>query len=348
MDSVLIIGQGIAGSVLSLSLHIAGIPFVVVDDGHKTSSSIVAAGLYNAMAYKRGNLAWRAHELFDGCETFYQKWEKEFKVKFLHRDGLHRRIHYAEEYNNWTARMADKNLAPFIDKLVSSDLFSDSFDLPQGLCKVRGGWLDVPLFLETTKDFLTERASYLEAKIDLSKLESREGKWNWNGRLFSKVILCTGYRSAYDDRFFSGLPFSLAKGHTLILKVPGAELDEVINANVFVIPLGDDLYRIGSTFSWVNLNEEVEEKEVEKLEKEFQRLCSLPYEIIEKMAGVRPTVQDQKPLIGESKENRGVWHFGGFGSRAVLYCPVLAESFIERLEKRSPEDTETSVDRKRL
>ena len=87
----------------------------------------------------------------------------------MHSDGLHRRIHDAEEYNNWTARMADKNLAPFIDKLVSSDLFSDSFDLPQGLCKVRGGWLDVPLFLETTKDFLTERASYLEAKIDLSK-----------------------------------------------------------------------------------------------------------------------------------------------------------------------------------
>ena len=309
---------------------------------------MVAAGLYNALAYKRGNLAWRAHELFDGCESFYQKWEKEFKVNFLFSEGLHRRIHDVEEYNNWTARMADKNLAPFIDKLVSADQFPDSFDLPQGLCKVRGGWLDVPLFLETTKKFLIEKASYLEAKIDLNKLASSEGYWSWNERTFSNVILCTGYRSAKDERFFPGLPFSLAKGHTLTLKVPGANLEEVINANVFVIPLGDNHYRIGSTFSWVNLNEEVEEKEVDKLEKEFQRLCSLPYEIVEKMAGVRPTVQDQKPLIGECKEHKGVWHFGGFGSRAVLYCPVLAESFIKTMGKGVPVDAETSVDRKRL
>ena len=348
MDPVLIIGQGIAGSVLALRFYKAGIPFLVIDDGHKTSSSTKAAGLYNALVYKRGNLTWRANDFFQECEDFYAAWEKELKKEFLHKTSLYRRIHDAEEYNDWSVRKADPERAPFIEGQVSADSFPSSLNLPFGLCKVKGGWLDVNLFLRSVKAFLIDKKCYECHAVNLSELEPYAGTWRWQKNSFSKVILCTGYRSAQDERYFPDLPFSLAKGHLLTIKAAQLQLNKVINANVFIIPLGEDLYKVGSTFSWKNLNEEVEEEEVEKLVNEFKRLCSSPFEIINEEAGVRPAVQDQQPLIGESQKYRGIWHFGGFGSRAVLTCPVLASQFIELLKGEMQRDPEVDINRTKL
>jgi len=345
MCKVLIIGQGIAGTVLALTLQDKNIPYLVVDDGHRTASSLVAAGLYNPLILKRGNLTWRAQEFLPDCERFYRRWEEEWDEVFLHATGLHRRIHDAQEYNNWTARMADKEIGPFIEAIVPSERFPKTWDLPMSLCKVKGGWVDVASFLTAAQVFFKGIDSYKEALIDLRSIEKEEGNWKWDSLSFKQIVLCTGYRSADDQRFFPGLPFNPAKGHTLILHVPGAGLDEVLNANVFVIPLGDDHYRVGSTYSWVQLNEEVEDAEVQKLELEFKKICKLPYSIAEKKAGVRPAVNDRRPLIGESLEHKGIWHFGGFGSRAVISCPSLAASFLKSLDGSGAPDAEIYTNR---
>jgi glycine/D-amino acid oxidase-like deaminating enzyme len=134
-----------------------------------------------------------------------------------------------------------------------------------------------------------------------------------------------------DKTFFPNLPFTPAKGHTMDIHWPGVELDKVIQASVFVLPLGNEIYRVGSTYSWANFNEEVEEGEIDKLKSELKKLCDLPFTVVKKRAGVRPAVKDRRPLIGEGEVHKGVWHFGGFGSRAVLTCPKLSLEFIDSI-----------------
>ena len=51
----LIIGQGLAGSLLAWLLVRAGQRVCVIDDAHASSSSVVAAGLINPLAGMRFN-----------------------------------------------------------------------------------------------------------------------------------------------------------------------------------------------------------------------------------------------------------------------------------------------------
>ncbi|HPH83217.1 MAG TPA: FAD-dependent oxidoreductase, partial [Flavobacteriales bacterium] len=58
----LIIGQGIAGTTLALELISRGSEVLVIDVFDEHNSSRVAAGLFNALVFKRITLGWRAKE----------------------------------------------------------------------------------------------------------------------------------------------------------------------------------------------------------------------------------------------------------------------------------------------
>jgi len=341
---ILIVGQGLAGTILALNLRKLDLPFLIVDDGHRTSSSLVAAGLYNPLILKRGRLTWRALDFFHTCEAFFRQCEMDFGTSFLHSDGLHRRIHDTEEYNNWAALRGLPEVGSFVDGYVSAKRFPATFDLPFDTCKVKGGWLDVAAFLEAALDSFIAKEEFQKAEFAPEDVVQKEGEWSWKERTFSRIVLCTGYKSMDDKTFFPDLPFTPAKGHTMDIHWPGVALDKVIQASVFVLPLGDDTYRVGSTYSWSDFNEEVEQNEIYKLKTQLTELCDLSYTVLTERAGVRPAVKDRRPLIGESKEHKGVWHFGGFGSRAVLTCPTLSKEFIEAFMGRAVLNAEVSLD----
>ena len=54
----------------------------------------------------------------------------------------------------------------------------------------------------------------------------------------------------------------------------------------------------------------------------------MDYEIIDRKAGIRPTVRDYKPLIGWHKDNNRIGVFNGLGARGVLVGPYLSNAFV--------------------
>jgi flavin-dependent dehydrogenase len=55
-----IIGQGLAGTSVARRIEQAGKSVLVIDDGLKSSSSLVAAGMWNPIVFKRLNKSWKA------------------------------------------------------------------------------------------------------------------------------------------------------------------------------------------------------------------------------------------------------------------------------------------------
>ena len=55
----LIVGQGIAGSIIGLQLEQYNQRFLIVDKNEKITSSKVAAGLMHPMSFKRCVLNWK-------------------------------------------------------------------------------------------------------------------------------------------------------------------------------------------------------------------------------------------------------------------------------------------------
>ena len=50
--------------------------------------------------------------------------------------------------------------------------------------------------------------------------------------------------------FFNKLPLNGTKGELLTIHAPELKLDDIIKSAIFILPLGDDLYKVGATFNW--------------------------------------------------------------------------------------------------
>src|SRR4051812_37647784 len=69
---VIIVGQGIAGTLLGWELERAGVPFQIYDAGHEGAASRVAAGIINPVAGQRLAKSWRVGELLPVARAAYK------------------------------------------------------------------------------------------------------------------------------------------------------------------------------------------------------------------------------------------------------------------------------------
>lgn len=300
-----------------------------MDDGHISSSSIAAAGLFNPFILKRRKLSWKAEELIPRAIDFYEKLEVRLKAKFLHNVGILRRIHDAQEYNAWVSLKGEG--MPFIGDIYSDSEVTKKLDSPFGFQEVTSaGYVGVEAFLKRCMKHFREQGTYIRGTFSEKDLRLNS-KVEYGAQCYDKLFMTIGYKAMQASQLFPDLPFSPAKGHTMEIFCPDLDLERMVNGPCFIIPLGKGRFRIGSTYSWSEFNEDEEPGEVDKLRKMFESFCDFPYEIERIWAGVRPATKDRRPLIGKSKEDERVVLFNGFGSRAIMLAPELIEQGLDHI-----------------
>src|SRR5450432_409066 len=93
----IIVGQGLAGTVLGITLEQKGCSVFIIDKKKENSASRVAAGIYNPVVFKRLTLSWMAKQLIPFAESFYREAELILDEKFLHRLSILKLIDSGEE-----------------------------------------------------------------------------------------------------------------------------------------------------------------------------------------------------------------------------------------------------------
>lgn len=325
---ILIIGQGIAGTSLAWQCIRRGFDFTIIDDGHRSSSSLAAAGLFNPIILKRRRLTWNAARFMADLKDFYAYIEQELDATLIYYKNILRRVSSVEELNDWQALKANPAFAPFLGEVRQANIVN-GISSPFGWQDIVGtGFVDVESYLSLSREYFSRKGLIEEREI---KPESIELMVDQEAQEFKHIILANGYRSVEGSKYFSDLPFSLAKGHTMEIKCDRLELEHMINGPCFIIPLGNERFRIGSTYSWNNFNNDVEEKEIQKLKENFEAICPLSYSIEKEWAGVRPATKDRKPLLGCSNVSDKVMIFNGLGSRAIMTTPTLSAHLLDHI-----------------
>ena len=82
--TTLIVGQGLAGSILAIYLIKAGEKVLVIDNGHQESASRVAAGLMDYISGQRLTKSWNSDILIPFAKQFYQDLEHELNDRFFY------------------------------------------------------------------------------------------------------------------------------------------------------------------------------------------------------------------------------------------------------------------------
>ena len=107
------------------------------------------------------------------------------------------------------------------------------------------------------------------------------------------IVFCEGF-GVLQNPSFNYLPLNGTKGELITIHAPDLNLNQIIKSSVFVIPLGDDLYSVGSTYAWddkTGLSYTAGAKQ--ELESKLKRFITCDYKVVKHVAGIRPTVKDR-------------------------------------------------------
>ena len=339
----IIVGCGLAGIAFCEQLLQNQKTFVVFDDQSQLSS-IVAAGLYNAVTLKRFTEVWKADEQLSIAIPFYQHLEKKLQVKLDYKFPVYRRFASIEEQNDWFAA-SDK---PALENYLSTQLIKNNN--PEviasfGFGKVlQTGRIDTKTLLKHYKIYLKQIDSYSLETFDHDLLEFMENTCTYKSLDAKHIVFAEGF-GIKDNPFFSQLPLNVAKGEVITIKAPTLKIEYILKSSVFVVPEGNDLYSVGATYNWEDKTHTITENAKTELLKNLSQLITCDFEVVDQRAGIRPTVKDRKPLVGTHSIRKNLSILNGLGTRGVMIAPYAAKALYNYIENGIPLDRDIDISR---
>ena len=340
----IIVGQGIAGSVLSLSLINSGFTVLVINTPNLSTSSKIAAGIWNPIVFKRLTKSWLADDLVPELQSFYGFWETKLNTTLIHQRSIIKAFTEEQEKNLWIKKSIEGNL--FLDINTYENLAIDENYTVKSYSKVlQAGNLDVAHFIESTKTYLENKQSYKEEIFDYHKLKVTENEVTYNSLSASNIIFCDGHLITQNP-YFNWIPMKPAKGEVLTIHCTALKLkQDIFNKGFFIMPLGHDLYKVGATYEWEQLNDIPTEKGKDELLKKLNSVLTSPYQIISHDAGVRPSVIDRRPVVGHHPQYKNAFIFNGFGTKAVMLAPYFAKQLVSNIKNNFAINSEVNPER---
>ena len=343
MVDYLLVGCGLAGISFCETLERNGKSFHVVSDSSQ-QASWVAGGLYNPVILKRFTLAWNTREQMDLAIPFYEKLEEKLKVKLDYKLRVLRLFASVEEQNSWF-EAADK---PNLEYFLSTDIQQNQnphIHAPLRFGEVLyTGRIDTRTLLTVYAEYLTQKGQFTRETFDFSGLQPSGDHFSYKTITAKQIVFADGY-GLKNNPFFKYLPLNGTKGELLTIKAPDLKEESVIKSSVFIIPLGGDLYRVGATYKWKDKTNLPTEESKKELLTKLNTFLKCDYEVVDHVAGIRPTVADRRPLVGSHPVRKNIYCLNGFGSRGVLIAPYAAGQLYDWIENEEPLNPEMNLDR---
>ncbi|OAB79769.1 NAD(P)/FAD-dependent oxidoreductase [Cochleicola gelatinilyticus] len=319
----IIVGLGIAGVAFCEQLQKHKKSFVVIDHNAR-SSTAVSGGVFNPVVLKRFTKAWNASQHLDVAVPFYENIAKKLKVPFIESTPVLRIFNTVEEQNDWFVASDKNELAAYLSSEVVPNS-NPSIKAKHGFGKVIGSGRIFPKqLLETYRSYLKENDQLVSEAFQYELLVSETNYLQYKAISASKIVFCEG-ASVVKNPFFPTSFLIGNKGEYLIIHAPTLQLEEILKGPLFIIPLGEDRYKVGATYSREDYSHHPTSEAKEQISTKLKKMISCPFKVIDQVAGVRPTTKDRKPLLGALPADSKKIFFNGLGTRGILMAPLLSE-----------------------
>jgi glycine/D-amino acid oxidase-like deaminating enzyme len=341
----LIVGQGIAGSLLAYQLLKADKKVLVLNDESLPTSSQVAGGIFNPITGKNLDKTWLADTIFPYLRKCYLSLEAELNASFYHETNLYRPFANEQQKRHFLRLTDEYDLGNYI-KIVQSgeDNYEQVVNELGGLHTSWAGWVDVPKMLSAFRAYFIDKEIYRAEKFTYEDLIISEESVSYKNISAKRIIFCECFYASQNP-FFSWIPFNPAKGETLLADVENYQIKEIVNQGFWIIPLGEGKCRFGSTYIWDKLDWETTESGRELIAGKVSKFLLPSYNITSQEAGIRPTTKDRRPFMGNHPKHSNVYVFNGLGTKGVSLAPFFAEEMLCFLEKNKVLMPESNIER---
>lgn len=317
----LIIGQGLAGSLLAYRLIKEGRTVMVIDNGNTNTSSHIAAGMFTPVSGKRMVKTWMAEPLLQELGDTYPELEGILQASFLHRINIQMSFASIKEQNDFFSSL-DERIKPY----VTLDVIPEKgLQAPFGAVEMNSsGWLNTGLFLTRFRQWLEQEQRVITDTFNHHELLQEGGYWQYNGIRAAQVIFCEGHLLTQNPLF----PFPAIienKGDVFRISTDLLSGQKIYKRGAYAVQLPDGYYKVGSTYKW-NVSDNTPDKAgYEELKLKTDALINGPYNITAHLAGIRPTTKDRRPVLGKHPHLPNLFVFNGLGSKGVLLAPYFSK-----------------------
>lgn len=341
----LIVGQGLAGTLLALELRKHSEPYRVVDGGLGSSGSGVAAGILNPVTGKRLAKSWRWESFRASAVAAYREWESLLGLEIFQDTRVLRLFKDPDEHSTWERKRALPTYA---------GLFGQRFAPGEAGCGIQdafgcfeilqAGILEVQEFLAASRNLFKDEGTYVEQPFLHGDLHADGITALWQGEKFSGVVFCEGFR-VLDNPWFNWIPMEPAQGEIQTLRLVTDPPRGILNRGKWLRPNSDGTYQGGATHQWDCLEAGPTEASGAELKSGIQSIVDGPLHVLKRRTGVRPATKDRRPAIGFHPEHPCLSVLNGLGAKGSLMAPWLAQHLLSAVLDGQPIDPEVDVQR---
>jgi glycine/D-amino acid oxidase-like deaminating enzyme len=337
---VLVIGQGICGTFLSMELERAGLSHLVIDEWRPDAASRAAAGVINPVTGRRLVTTWMIGQLLDLAAEAYQRMGGLLGSTFLEATSV---VDFFPTVQMRLAFMRRLEEGGQYLQLPENEHAWDGFfhyDLGYGVvgpCFV----VDVPGLLGAWRQRLLHRGILREERFELRELVVEGGRPSgevgdgagvrYRDIEAGRVIFCDGI-AALDNPYFSRLPFAPNKGEALILEIKGLPVEATIfKKGITLAPWGEGRYWVGSSYEWSFADAAPTAAFRAQTEAVLNGWLRVPFRTVEHLASVRPATVERRPFVGFHPLAPAVGMLNGMGTKGCSLAPYFARQLVDHL-----------------
>ncbi len=327
---ILVVGQGLAGSLLAHELDARGADPLVVDPDQADSATRVAAGLLNPFTGPRFQspapvMAWFQHAL-----ESWRRMEERLGIPLLEPAVIQRLLRTEKERQRLEERRGD----PAARRLLGSwepPNPDDTLNDPLGRCGIQAARVDLPRFLDASRDWLRETGRLVTGLVTPSELQLDRHGARWRNDRWAAVVFCQGHE-ARTNPWFAELPWRISHGESLVLQRHPRLPDSIVSRGRNLVPLDEGRVWLGATY----------ERQLQATRTDAGRRALIhdlgdllidppPVEVLEQRAGVRAGNRHGFFFCHRHPEHPSLLIFGGLGSRGTLIAPRCAAMLADHL-----------------
>ncbi len=342
----LIVGQGLAGSLLAWVLHRQGFSVSITHDPDYGCASRVAGGMITPITGLRLALTENISLQLGAANSLYQQIAAFFDTPVFYPRKIARLFRNEQEQDWYRKRVSQSRF----NEYLGDHFTSATQDMPikhnlGGFYIQHGGYLDTVKCLDLLRQYFVSNNMAVDKAVLHKELEINTDILQWQGMRAKQLIFCEGARML-NNPWFNWLPMQALHGDILTLSGPDIHNNTILNFGRWLLPLQDNIYRYGATMHADHTNPApVPAGRTQLLSELNLRTSGNPFTCLSHSAGVRPATRDRMPFIGVHPQYEQLFIFNGFGSKGSLTIPYYLQQFTRLLGQQIPVDANCDINR---
>jgi len=354
-EPIAIIGAGIAGAALARNLAERGVPVVLIDQANGPGAGASGndqGALYVKLGVEYNDQTELAATALSFSQRFYQRWQGEF----WHPSGL-LQLAATDQEQDRQRRFLERNTYP--ENLLAAVTAAEASRIAgmpvqcEGLWFPSSGWLQPARACQTLIDHPHIRTVF---DFNVDTLRYVDNHWvikASDGRSLraTKVVVAAGHESGSLAPVPDGQSLRLKPIRGQVTRLPADDCqlpDVVVCGTKYLNPVYEGNAITGATFDLRDDNPvPTPEGHQENLDQLRELLPSvniskhIQAEHLEGRVAFRCTTHDYQPVAGPCPVNDeavqpGVFLLTGFGSKGLVWAPLLAEYLADRICEQPP------------